>query len=118
MAPFLFLGGLLAFDFAAQDGGRFVFAKLAGEFGGDFVYGGIEVAISVFGEDVGAGDGKVNFHDVLGFRVTLLVVEKDDVSRNDAVHDFLQMADFIGDVRVNGCSEGEVPWAEMDVHTG
>lgn len=92
----------------------FAFAKLASQLVHDFVNGSVEVGFGIFGVDVGAWEAKVDFDSVrflFGF-----VVEKDDMSTENARGHILKGGDFLRDVSMDGCREGEVSRAEMDLH--
>ena len=65
---------------------------------------------------VRAGDGQVDLHARVSAGRGLLVMNKDDVRREDLAGDVFQAHDFLRDAGVDSAGEADVAGAEMDLH--
>jgi hypothetical protein len=95
---------------------RLSFAELAGEFAHDHVDGGVEVLGFFVGEDVRAGYGEMHLDPKTVLGLGRLIVNKDDVRRDNLAGEFLQMFDLLRAMPMERGCETKVSGTEVDLH--
>lgn len=92
----------------------FAFAKLLGEFHCDLVDRQIKIVLGILGIEIGAGNREVRFDDI--FLRLRVIVQEHDMGRQNAVGQCLEVIDLFRHMSIDGCGEGQMSRAEMNLH--
>lgn len=95
---------------------RLPLAQLAGQFVGYLFQCEVKIVGNVLGEDVGPRNGEMHADLVAVARSCGIRVQENDVGTDDINAEFFQLTDLCRNSLVNGCREGHVTGAEMNLH--
>jgi len=91
--------------------------ELLDDFVDGFVDGRVEVILGILGVEIFAWHGNVNLDLKVLFLGAMLVKQQHDMGCQNLIRIFLKVFDFFSHMSMDGCSEGYVTRAEVNLHS-